>query len=71
MQFNSIQYIVFLFGVVVLYYLLPLLPHKVLLVAASFAFYMAWNAKYLLPMPAVIGITYLSALLIVQRPAHK
>lgn len=68
MQFHSFQYIIYLFGVTALYYLLPLRARKVLLLAASFAFYAAWNARYLLLMLAVIGITYAAARLIVRYP---
>lgn len=71
MQFNSVEYIVFLCGVTALYYVLPLTLRKVLLLAASFAFYMAWNAKCILLMIAVILITYLAALLVTQKPQYK
>lgn len=71
MQFNSIKYLVFLFAVVALYYLLPLKARKLLLLAASFAFYAAWNAKYLLLLVAVIGVTYAAARGMVGLPRWK
>ena len=71
MQFNSFQYIIYLSGVTVLYYLLGLRARKFLLLAASFAFYAAWNAKYLLLMLAVIGVTYAAACGMVKYPGRK
>ena len=71
MQFNSLSYIVFLAAVVGVYYLLPLSARKLLLLGASFAFYAAWNAKYLLLMWAVIGITWAGGLLITKWPERK
>lgn len=71
MQFHSFQYIIYLFGVTALYYLLPLRARKLLLLAASFVFYAVWNAKYLLLMLAVIGVTYAAALGIVKYPRRK
>ena len=71
MQFHSFQYIIYLFVVTALYYLLPLTARKLLLLAASFVFYAAWNAKYLLLMLAVIGVTYAAACCIVLYPRWK
>lgn len=71
MQFNSIQYFVFLFAVAALYYLLPLKARKLLLLAASFAFYAAWNAKYLLLLVGVIAVTFAAARGMVRSPRRK
>ena len=71
MQFNSFQYLIMLFATVGVYYCLPLLGRKILLLAVSFAFYMAWNVKYSLLMAAVILITYWAARLVVERPRYK
>ena len=71
MEFNSFAYIGFLALVACVYYLLPLLGRKILLVAASFVFYMAWNAKYSLLMLAVILITYAAAVGLVQLPRYR
>ena len=65
------SYIVFLAAVVGVYYIMPLFMRKVLLLAASFAFYAVWNAKYLLLMWAVIGTSWLCGLVISKWPGYK
>ena len=62
MLFNSGKYIIFLPIVVLLYYLLPNRVKKYWLLAASYYFYMCWNAKYALLIFASTLITYLSGL---------
>ncbi|MCB0736665.1 MAG: MBOAT family protein [Bacteroidetes bacterium] len=54
MQFNSLDFFWFLPVVVILYYLLPGKLRWILLLIASYAFYMSWNAKYAL---LIIGST--------------
>lgn len=71
MQFNSIQYIAFLAAVTAVYYVLPLRLRQIMLVAASFAFYMAWNKKCILLMAAVILVTYGAAVGIRKYEARK
>lgn len=63
MEFNSFQYIFFLGALFAVYYFLPQVLRKCLLVAASLAFYMFWNVKYTLLMLVAIVITYTGALL--------
>ena len=60
--FNSGKYIVFLPVVVLMYYVLPVKAKKYWLLAASYYFYMCWNAKYALLMLASTLITWLSGL---------
>ena len=48
MQFNSLDFFWFLPVVVILYYLLPGKFRWILLLVASYVFYMSWNAKYAL-----------------------
>ncbi len=69
MLFNSGKYVLFLPAVVLLYYLLPNRLRKYWLLAASYYFYMCWNAKYALLIFASTLITYLSGLGI-QRAAE-
>ena len=71
MQFNSFQYIFLLFITVGIYYLLPLLGQKLLLVIVSFGFYMAWNVKYSLLMATVILLTYFAAIFMIKKPQYK
>jgi alginate O-acetyltransferase complex protein AlgI len=46
MLFNSLDFFIFLAVVLPLYFVLPLRARQVLLVCASFYFYMYWNVKY-------------------------
>ena len=62
MLFNSGKYLIFLPVVVLLYYLLPAKVKKYWLLAASYYFYMCWNAKYALLIFASTLITWLSGL---------
>lgn len=60
--FNSGKYVIFLPVVVLLYYLLPGKVKKYWLLAASYYFYMCWNAKYALLIFASTLITWLSGI---------
>ena len=62
MLFNSGKYVIFLPVVVLMYYLLPNKAKKYWLLAASYYFYMCWNAKYALLIFASTLITWLSGL---------
>ena len=64
MLFNSLQYVVFLFVLCGLYYLAPRRFRWVLLLAASYAFYMCWNAFYIVLILASTAIDYGVALLL-------
>lgn len=46
MEFNSVEFLIFLPAIVILYYLLPKKWRWVLLLGASYYFYMSWKAKY-------------------------
>ena len=62
MLFNSIEYVIFLPLVVVLYYLIPSRWRWVLLLAASYYFYMCWKAEYLILIIVSTGIDYFAGL---------
>ena len=62
MLFNSLKFLVFFPAVVILYYLLPKKARNLWLLAASYVFYMGWNAKYVLLLFTSTLITYLSGL---------
>lgn len=63
MLFNSVAFILFFICITILYYtLIPKRYQYVLLVVASYYFYMCWNAQYALLMAASTVITYLSGL---------
>lgn len=62
MLFNSWQYAVFLPIVFALYWLLPHRYRWVLLLAASYYFYMSWNAKYVFLILFTTAASYAAAL---------
>ena len=64
MLFNSLNFLIFLPIVVVLYYLLPFKLRWILIFLASCFFYMAFIPKYILILFFVILIDYFSAMLI-------
>lgn len=64
MLFNSYGFLVFFPIVVVIYFLLPKRISYLWLLAASYYFYMGWNAKYALLLLVSTTITYVSGMLI-------
>ena len=64
MLFNSYGFLVFFPIVVVIYFLLPKRISYLWLLAASYYFYMGWNAKYALLLLVSTTITYVSGILI-------
>lgn len=64
MLFNSTQFLIFFPIVVILYFVIPKKIRYVWLLAASYYFYMCWNAKYALLILASTIITYASGLLL-------
>lgn len=64
MLYNSVNFLIF-FPVVVLFYrIIPVKYKYIWLLAASYYFYMCWNAKYALLLLLSTAITYFSGLLI-------
>ena len=64
MYFNSLEYILFLPLVTLIYFLIPKKVRYVWLLIVSYYFYMSWNAEYGLLLLASTLITYASGLLI-------
>lgn len=62
MSFNSIDYLIFFPIVVLLYYVFPKKIRMYWLLAASYYFYMSWDAKYGLLILFSTAITYLCGL---------
>lgn len=62
MQFNSLQYLIFLPTIILLYYILPQKLRWVLLLAGSYYFYMCWRVEYILLILASTGIDYFCGL---------
>lgn len=64
MLFNSLTFLIFFPAVVCLYYVLPHKCRWVMLLIASYVFYMGWNAAYALLLLASTLVTYLASLFI-------
>ena len=64
MLFNSAQFLVFLPIVVGMYYLIPGKIKGYWLLAASYFFYMCWNAKYVVLILSTTIVTYVSGVAI-------
>ena len=64
MLFNSIDFLFFFPIVVLIYFVMPKKIKHLWLLAASYFFYMCWNAKYALLILSSTVITYVSGLLI-------
>lgn len=64
MIFNSFQYMIFLPVVFLLHWLIPSRHRWILLLIASYYFYMSWNAKYVVLILFTTLVSYLAAILI-------
>lgn len=64
MLFNSYQFLIFFPIVVLIYWAIPLRFRYIWLLAASYYFYMCWNAKYALLLLFSTAVTYASGLII-------
>ena len=64
MLFNSLQFLLFFPVVVAAYYVMPQRIRMYWLLAASYFFYMCWNAKYALLLLFTTAVTYISGLLL-------
>lgn len=72
MLFNTVQYLIFLPIVVLIYYILPQKVRYVWLLGASCYFYMQWNKMYILLLLFCTAVTYTGGLLIEHyKNAHK
>jgi len=71
MLFNSFGFLVFFPIVVCMYFLIPQRMRYIWLLAASYYFYMCWNAGYALLLLFVTAVTYLGALAIERFPERK
>lgn len=64
MNFNSIEFLIFFPVVLVLYWLLPHKLRWVLLLIASYYFYMSWNTELIFLIFGTTFVSYLAAVLI-------
>ncbi|MCE5309767.1 MAG: MBOAT family protein [Acidobacteriales bacterium] len=71
MLFNTAQFFLFLAVVLVLFYTFPHRWRRVLLLAASYWFYMSWNAKFLLLLLTLTAIDYTAGLWIARSEGRR
>jgi len=71
MNFNSLQYLIFLPIVVILYFVLPRKLKNPMLLVASYFFYACWQPAYACLMLFSTAATYVCGLLINKKPARK
>ena len=72
MLFNSYQYWIFFLAVVALFYSMPFRAGKLLLLAASYLFYMWWDPRFIvLILASTIVDYYLGILLETARPNRR
>lgn len=64
MLFNTVRYICFLLIVVLIYYISPSKIRHIVLLVASYYFYMQWNAIYILLLFFTTAFTYSYAIII-------
>lgn len=67
MLFNSFQFAIFLPIVFMLYWALPNKFRWILMLMASYYFYMSWNSKYVILILSTTLISYLSAIIIEKQ----
>lgn len=70
MLFNSIEFLIFLPIVVILYFACPYRYRWILLLAASYYFYAAWKLEYLVLIIISTLISYLAAIQL-HKPEHQ
>ena len=71
MNFNSLAFIIFLIVVVFLYWIIPHKYRYILLLIASYIFYMCWNYKLIILIVSTTLLTYISGLLIEKTNNKK
>jgi len=71
MAFNSLAFLVFFPVVLALYFLLPHRVRWMVLLAASYFFYMYWKPAYGLLLFGVTLVAYLCAIVIEQTPRKQ
>jgi D-alanyl-lipoteichoic acid acyltransferase DltB (MBOAT superfamily) len=71
MLFNTIDFALFLPLVVLIYYLIPHRYRWILLLAASYYFYMSWKVEYILLIVASTLVDYVSGLRMEKLPDRK
>jgi len=71
MLFNTIEYVLFLPIVIITYFLLPHKVRWILLLVASYLFYMSWKVEYVFLIIISTLIDYFSGILMEKQPDKK
>jgi len=71
MLFNTIEFVLFLPIVIITYFLLPHKIRWILLLAASYFFYMSWKVEYIFLIVISTLIDYISGILMEKLPDKK
>lgn len=71
MQFNSLAYAIFLPIVFALYWMLPNKYRWILLMIASYYFYMSWNPKYVVLILFTTFVSYMAAIMVEKTESIK
>lgn len=71
MLFNSFAFAIFLPVVFIIYWVIPHKYRWVLLLAASYYFYMSWNVKYVFLILLTTGISYFAAICLQKAESKK
>lgn len=71
MNFNSLHFLIYLPVVLIVYWLLPQKARWVWLLAASYYFYMSWNAWLVFLIAGTTGVSYAAALLIERTQSKR
>lgn len=71
MLFNSFSFAVFLPVVFIVYWLLPHNTRWIFILAASYYFYMSWNAKYVFLILFTTVISYVAAILLEKTKSKR
>ena len=64
MVFNSLEFLIFYPAVLLMYFLAPQKWRWVLLLAASYYFYLSWNVELVFLIVFTTAVSYVSALVI-------
>lgn len=71
MNFNSLQFLIFLAVVLLLYWLIPHKFRWLLLLVASYYFYMSWNAWLIFLILGTTAVSYAAAILIHRAKSRR
>src|SRR5271165_4676083 len=71
MLFNTLEFFVFLAIVLVVFYAAPRTLRRVILLIASYVFYLSWNYKFVVLLLGLTVVDYGAAIAIERAPAAR